>query len=144
MSILDRSPEDDGILAEHTSAAATRERKAILARLAEIEAKAKLPKESLTSQLGGCLQEALTIVRGARNKDYGDPAEDYARTAALWSAYLGVPITARQAAMCMCLVKVSRLANSPAHKDSMVDLAGYAAVYERCSDVAESKKSSSS
>lgn len=88
-------------------------------------------------ELGNCLERALKLVRGDRGRDYGRPRDDYGRTAALWSAYLGVPVTAEQAAVCMILVKVSRLAHSPGHADSIVDIAGYAAVVEDCADAAK-------
>lgn len=87
--------------------------------------------------LGRCLEQALKLVRGDRGRDYGRPRDDYGRTAKLWSAYLGVPVTAEQAAVCMILVKVSRLAHSPGHADSIVDIAGYAAVVEDCADAAK-------
>lgn len=88
-------------------------------------------------ELGNCLELALKLVRGDRGRDYGRPRDDYGRTAALWSAYLGVPVTAEQAAVCMILVKVSRLAHSPGHTDSIIDIAGYAAVVEDCADAAK-------
>lgn len=88
-------------------------------------------------ELGSCLERALALVRGDRGRDYGRPRDDYGRTAALWSAYLGVPVTAEQAAVCMILVKVSRLAHSPGHADSIIDIAGYAAVVEDCADAAK-------
>lgn len=88
-------------------------------------------------ELGNCLERALALVRGDRGRDYGRPRDDYGRTAALWSAYLGVPVTAEQAAVCMILVKVSRLAHSPGHADSIIDIAGYAAVVEDCADAAK-------
>lgn len=77
------------------------------------------------------LEEAARITARDRQDVYGHPADDYGRTAALWSAYLGVPIRPDQAAMCVALVKVSRLAETPDHRDSLVDLAGYARVVER-------------
>lgn len=74
--------------------------------------------------------KALDLVYGDRNKSYGHPHDDYTRTAALWSAFLGVPITADQAAMCMVLVKISREANKP-KPDNRVDMHGYILVYDR-------------
>src|SRR5690606_7298527 len=65
--------------------------------------------------------KALDLVYGDRNKSYGHPADDYTRTAALWSAFLGVPITAAQAAMCKVFVKISREANKP-KPDIRVDM----------------------
>lgn len=60
-----------------------------------------------------------------RENDYGDVRVNHERIAALWSAYLGYPINAHQVAICMALVKLSRLRNSPTHQDSYDDLEGY-------------------
>ena len=76
------------------------------------------------------LQEADKLTSGDRQKAYGHPLEDYRRTAKLWSAILGMEVTALQAQLCMCAVKISRLCNSSEHRDSLVDLAGYARTYE--------------
>lgn len=70
-------------------------------------------------------QEDHGIVHGARRQDYGTPAENHERTARLWSAYLGVPITARQVCLLNALQKVSRDAHAP-KRDNLVDIAGYA------------------
>lgn len=76
------------------------------------------------------LLEAERIVNGPRQTDYGTPLDNWSRTAALWSAYLGVSVSAEQAAMCMVLVKVAREANRP-QRDNLVDGAGYFAVIEK-------------
>lgn len=76
------------------------------------------------------LEEANTITTGERQKVYGHPYDDYSRTAALWSAILGHEVTAAQAALCMIAVKLSRLCNTPDHRDTMIDIAGYIRVYE--------------
>lgn len=73
---------------------------------------------------------AIDLVYSDRQADYGHPADDYGRTAALWSALLGYPITAKQAALCMVLVKLSREMNSP-KDDNMVDAHGYLLVAGR-------------
>jgi len=80
-----------------------------------------------------CLQEAQRLVYGDRNASYGHPYDDFSRTAKLWSAILGHDVTAEQAALCMCAVKISRQVNSP-KRDNMVDLAGYAEVTQRIID----------
>jgi hypothetical protein len=71
------------------------------------------------------LDEAAAIVDGPRRADYGTPAENHGRTAALWSAYLCVPITARQVCQLNILQKLSRDAHT-AQRDNLVDIAGYA------------------
>lgn len=76
------------------------------------------------------LEEAHRLVYGDRQEAYGHPADDYGRTAQMWTAILGVPVTAKQAALCMCAVKISREVNSP-RRDNLVDLAGYACAAAR-------------
>ncbi len=65
-----------------------------------------------------------------RGAIYGHPYINHRRIADLWSAYLEVPITPDQAAICMALVKVSRLAETPGHRgrDGYVDLVAYASL----------------
>lgn len=76
------------------------------------------------------LQEAQRLVYGDRQAAYGHPADDYGRTAKMWSVILGTEVSAKQAALCMCAVKLSREVNQP-KRDNLVDLAGYAAVAAR-------------
>ena len=64
-----------------------------------------------------------------RGSDYGHPYFSHQRIADLWSGYIGYPITAPQVAICMALVKVSRLSEKPLHEDSILDLAAYANIY---------------
>ena len=73
------------------------------------------------------LNEAAELVDGDRNAQYGDPRQDFQRTAEMWGAYLGVPVAPHDVAALMCLLKVSRIRWSPAKRDSWADLAGYAA-----------------
>lgn len=72
------------------------------------------------------LDEARSI-RGDRGAIYGHPYINHKRIAALWSAYLDFPITPDQVAICMALLKVSRLAETPGHrgKDGYVDGVAY-------------------
>ncbi len=70
--------------------------------------------------------EAHRIVNGARQNVYGHPFHDFSRTARLWSGVLGTELTPEQVALMMVLVKISRLCNTPDHRDSVVDIAGYA------------------
>lgn len=73
------------------------------------------------------LADADELVNGDRNVQYGDPTEDFRRTAKLWSAYIGVDIESHDVAAMMSLLKLSRIRWSPNKEDSWVDLAGYAA-----------------
>lgn len=68
--------------------------------------------------------------------NYGDPVVNHARIAALWSAYLGREVTAHEVAVCMILVKISRLASDPGHLDSLVDIDGYARIAALCAQEA--------
>lgn len=72
-----------------------------------------------------CLEEAGKIVRGNREDTYGPAERNLSRIAEMWSAYLSVPLTARQVAVMMVLLKASRDAFKPKH-DNMVDICGYA------------------
>jgi hypothetical protein len=77
------------------------------------------------------LTEAESIIHGPRQSDYGHPIENHGCTAAMVSAFLtrkyGVPITLDADDVCMfnVLQKAARLANTPTHRDSLVDIAGY-------------------
>jgi hypothetical protein len=89
------------------------------------------------------LKEANTIIYGDREKTYGHPSKNLKTIAKMWNAYLvacGVAIegegelTAKDVASLMILLKTARLANDPTHRDSMVDIAGYSALIERCDE----------
>ena len=69
-------------------------------------------------------EEAHHLVGGDRNADYGHPLDDFSRTAQIWSAILGVPVTAEQVGLCMVGVKLSRQCHRP-KRDNLVDGAGY-------------------
>lgn len=73
------------------------------------------------------LDDALRIVSSDRNKEYGEPEDNFSRIAALWEAFQGRQFTSTDVAIMMALVKVARIATSPGKLDHYVDLAGYAA-----------------
>ncbi|MEI8285880.1 MAG: DUF6378 domain-containing protein [Actinomycetes bacterium] len=77
---------------------------------------------------GEILKEADRLTHGDRNKNYGSPLVNHQRIARLWSVWLETEITPAQAAMCLALVKVARLIETPDHLDSFVDLAAYASI----------------
>lgn len=72
------------------------------------------------------LASAEDAICGDRNADYGPPEVNHARTAALWSAYLNVPITAREVCLLNILQKCSRDAHCQKY-DNLLDIAGWAA-----------------
>jgi len=83
-----------------------------------------LPNESV-------LDEAKRITGGSRQSDYGHPADDFARTAKMWTGILagklrdGAEVSAMDVPLCMIAVKLARQAHR--HKrDNLVDIAGYA------------------
>lgn len=75
---------------------------------------------------GDFLTEAKAIIQD-RGMDYGHPSDNMARTAALWSSYLEMPITDYQVANCMALVKLARSMES-GKVDNYIDGAAYMAI----------------
>jgi hypothetical protein len=73
------------------------------------------------------LQEVAQVLT-ERCDTYGDPRHSMAAIAARWSTTLGQPITPAQVVLCMMDVKLARLRRDPTHRDSMIDLIGYATV----------------
>lgn len=69
--------------------------------------------------------EADQLVSGDRRNAYGHPLDDFTKTAAMWSAILGAPVTAEHVPLCMIAVKISRELNRP-KRDNLVDICGYA------------------
>jgi len=78
------------------------------------------------------LKQAAAIVSNRRDT-YGDPAVSMASIAKRWSITLDQPITPSQVALCLIDLKLARLAHDPQHLDSMIDIAGYAAVLKEVS-----------
>ncbi|MDX9859305.1 MAG: DUF6378 domain-containing protein [Rhodospirillales bacterium] len=78
------------------------------------------------------LKQAAAVVAN-RRATYGEPRVTMAEIAKRWSITLGQPITAAQVALCLIDLKLARLAFDPTHLDSMVDIAGYAAVLREVS-----------
>lgn len=74
------------------------------------------------------LAKADELTHGDRNKNYGTPLTNHQRIASLWSTYLETEIRPDQVAICMALVKIARLIETPDHLDSYVDGAAYIAI----------------
>ena len=75
----------------------------------------------------GILKHAAGVL-AERTKIYGAPDKAMAAIAARWSITLGRPVTPAEVVLCMIDLKLTRLARDPRHQDSMLDIAGYAAV----------------
>jgi len=74
------------------------------------------------------LREAARIISGERNKQYGNPEDNFERTAKIWSVILDIEITNEDVAMMMVGLKVARYASKSGFQpDTWVDIAGYAA-----------------
>lgn len=97
----------------------------------------------------GMLMSAADLVDGDRNAQYGDPRQDFQRTAKYWNAHIEGVIDRKLAAsdgrietssvlepqdvaIMMSLLKVSRLAWDPTKEDTWIDVAGYAACGWHC------------
>ena len=92
------------------------------------------------------LREAISLITGDRNAQYGPPTQDFQRTADLLSALgfrfceyntpSGAPLyrelTASDVAIIMIELKMSRIIQSRGKRDSWVDLAGYAGCGYEC------------
>jgi hypothetical protein len=78
------------------------------------------------------LHRAHELINGQRQEDYGDKRQNFSQTAMIWSGILahkllpGLALTPEDVALCMMGLKISRLAKTPDHKDSILDIAGYA------------------
>ena len=85
--------------------------------------------------MSNCAKEAYDLVLGDRNKAYGTPDEDYARTSKVWSGLLvhklkpGCEITKEEAIIMMAAMKLCRETAKHKH-DNIVDAIGYAACLE--------------
>ena len=72
------------------------------------------------------LQHAAGVVEKRRDH-YGEPTALFDHIARRWSLVLGHTVTPAQVALCLIDLKLARLTRDPAHLDSIVDVAGYAA-----------------
>lgn len=82
------------------------------------------------------LHEAAKLIAGNRQDDYGDKLQNFSQIAMLFQGVLAAKlqsdsaITPEDVALLMIQVKIARLAKSPDHRDSILDVAGYAGCYD--------------
>ena len=76
---------------------------------------------------GNILADALACTQGDRQAAYGSPAENWGRTAKIAQAITGLDCLTPEVCVKVAIaMKHARLIQTPGHRDSMVDLAGYA------------------
>jgi hypothetical protein len=83
------------------------------------------------------VEEALTITKSDRNDKAGNPEDNFAKIALVWTGLLqeklapGEVITPADTARMMIGMKLCRDMHVP-HRDNRVDIHGYALCLERC------------
>jgi len=83
----------------------------------------------------GLLQQAHRTIHGDRQRDYGNTLQNFSQIAMLFQGTLAhkllpsATISPEDVALLMMQVKIARLAKSPDHFDSILDVAGYAGCY---------------
>jgi hypothetical protein len=100
----------------------------------------------MTTPRRALLEAAADTIDGDRNDTYGGPESSFKTIAGLWNEYLmacavGAPggiLQPHDVAAMLALLKIARIAGSGGtHKDSWLDLAGYAACGWEVVDVPE-------
>jgi Domain of unknown function (DUF6378) len=82
-------------------------------------------------------EEAQNIIYGDRERTYGHPSKNLSNISLFWRTYVvarfGKEIEFEAVDVCamMRLLKEARLINQPEHRDSIVDLCGYAGLQDR-------------
>lgn len=76
------------------------------------------------------LTEASELLLGSRQGSYGDARITHERISQMWNAIVpqGKRISPSDVALMMIAVKVIRASKNPRHRDSWVDIAGYAEI----------------
>lgn len=78
------------------------------------------------------LADAAATIAGPREQEYGNKLQNFSQIAALWQVLLQgklqplARVTAEDVGMLMIAVKLARLTKTPNHRDSLLDIAGYA------------------
>lgn len=82
---------------------------------------------STMSQRGKILQDAIEAIN-TRKDAYGKPENNFSMIAKFWSIYLSAPISPKDVAMMMALLKIAREKSGAGKNDNLTDLCGYAAL----------------
>ena len=70
--------------------------------------------------------KAIQTVTQERGEDYGPPAKSFRRITMMQRQLINCRDEAVRHALNMIIVKIVRLAETPDHMDSVIDIAGYA------------------
>jgi hypothetical protein len=95
------------------------------------------------------LTEASSLITGQRQEDYGTPEvnfqrmADYANIHFAYNLANNIPISPRQTAEYMILLKMARTINSPT-RDSYVDIGGYAGIAGELAQIEAAKQKEAS
>jgi translation initiation factor 2 alpha subunit (eIF-2alpha) len=73
------------------------------------------------------LEHAADVVN-RRRQEYGEPVDVFEAIAKRWSSVFRTEVSAAQVVIALLDVKLARLSSNPKHLDSIVDIAGYAAM----------------
>lgn len=78
------------------------------------------------------LKDAMEACCGDRHLNYGKPEENFTIIAELWNSWMVMrqgEVLDYDVPALMILMKLARLSHTPDHRDSIVDIAGYAACW---------------
>jgi hypothetical protein len=101
----------------------------------------RVPEGAIQPSSKEILAEADRIIHGERAQSYGPAEDSFARIGELWTVHLsnklpeGTVLDAYDVAVMMTLMKCAR-AQTDVKRDTFVDIAGYAALSERCAQKA--------
>jgi hypothetical protein len=87
----------------------------------------KMAGEGLKQHSAKAILDEASDILDERGLDYGHPAVNIKRISELWSSYFGREVDPLDVCICMALVKISRVVETP-KRDSFVDLVSYAAL----------------
>jgi hypothetical protein len=74
------------------------------------------------------LTEVDGTINGERSESYGDPTTGFTKTANLFNGITGSSIQPVDVVIFNIVQKLERLSHTPGHRDSWLDIAGYAAL----------------
>jgi|LakMenEpi03Aug12_release.lakeMendotaPanAssembly.Ray.scaffolds.fasta_scaffold744063_2 hypothetical protein len=78
------------------------------------------------------LEEAMRLTGVERRAVYGDPVLNHAHIARIFNAWTGRDLTAAEIVKVHMATKMARMATTPDHRDSHVDLMAYAGILYEC------------